>query len=214
MWWIGGSPCSGKSTIAATLSGRPRPGESTAAATLGGGGGGAGDGGPVYSCDDAFERHGGPTFDLVRAMSIGQRLAQPIEVQVEQQFRLYREQWPQILADLTAPSIVEGAALIPELLDSHGVPRDRAVFVVPTAEFQRRQYRRRSWVWTLLATTGDPEDAFDRWMRRDETFALLVADQARDAGYRVLTVDGTESAADLATAVSVLLAPERAPGPH
>ncbi|WP_433073314.1 hypothetical protein ACQP1P_25350 [Dactylosporangium sp. CA-052675] len=184
IWWIGGAPCSGKSTVAGLLAG---------ARDL-----------PLYSCDDAFERHGGPTFDRIRAMSVGDRLAQPVEVQVEDVFRLGREQFPAILAELPETGIAEGAALLPELLDAHGVPRDRAVFVVPAEEFQRRQYRRREWARELVAGTADPEGAFDRWMERDATFARLVADQARDLGYPVVTVDGSEGAEDIAAAVSVL----------
>src|SRR4051812_44033795 len=59
--WIGGSPCSGKSTVAAVIA--------------------AARGLPLYSCDDAFERHavvGGPTLRKVAGMTIGARLAQPV----------------------------------------------------------------------------------------------------------------------------------------
>jgi 2-phosphoglycerate kinase len=182
LWWIGGSPCSGKSTVAGIVS---------ASRNI-----------LLYSCDDAFERHAatiqptaGPTLKKVTAMSIEDRLAQPIGVQVGDVFRLYRE---------------EGAALLPELLASQNVPPERAVWVVPTEDFQRRQYRQRTWARNLLASAVDPERAFIRWMQRDAAFAQLIADQARELGYPVITVDGTAGATDIAAAVNDLLAPSLA----
>ncbi|MEU8662863.1 hypothetical protein [Actinoplanes philippinensis] len=55
LWWIGGSPCAGKSTVAGRIAGRR--------------------GVPVYSCDDAFDRHadGGPVLRKVTAMGVGER---------------------------------------------------------------------------------------------------------------------------------------------
>jgi len=190
--WIGGSPCSGKSTIAAQL-----------AATRGR---------PLYSCDDAFEGHAlaadlddGPTLKKVVALSVADRIAQPLDVQVADVIRLYHEQFPMILRDLgefqEAP-VVEGAALLPELLADLPIVTDRAVWLVPTADFQRRHYARRSWAWALLQETPDPAEAFERWMERDAVFAALVAEQARDLGYRVITVDGTRTWVEIAAEVA------------
>lgn len=200
VWWIGGSPCSGKSTVAGIVSALRNM--------------------LLYSCDDAFERHAatigtaaGPTLKKVTAMSIEDRLAQPVEVQVGDVLRLYREEFPLILQDLSdagAPVLVEGAALLPELLASQQVPPGRAVWVVPTEDFQHRQYRQRRWAHNLLAATPDPQRAFLRWMQRDAAFAQLVADQARELGYPVITVDGAAGAVDVAAAVDDLLAPSLA----
>lgn len=102
------------------------------------------------------------------------------------------------------------AALLPELLAGHNVPPDRAVWLVPTEDFQHRQYRQRTWAHNLLAGTLDPERTFTRWMQRDAAFAQIVADQAGELGYPVITVDGTAGATDIAAAVNDLLAPSLA----
>jgi 2-phosphoglycerate kinase len=185
--WIGGSPCSGKSTVAAMIAAARRV--------------------AVYSCDAAFDRHtltGGPTMRKVAALGIGDRLAQPIETQVDDVLALYREEFPQILQDLADrpdTPVVEGAALLPELLAARQVPPQEAVWIVPSEEFQRSHYRRRQWAWPLLAGLNDPEAAFDRWMRRDIRFAELVAEQAHDHGYRVIVTDGSVPAAGLAASL-------------
>ena len=196
--WIGGSPCSGKSTAAQTIA--------------------AVRGMRLYSCDDAFERHAaavsetrGPTLKKVTTMTIGERLAQPVDIQVEDAFRLYREEFPLVTRDLAAfgePVVVEGAALLPELLADRNVSRDRAVWVVPTEDFQQKHYRRREWAHQLLASTADPGRAFQRWMRRDAVFARDVAEQARALGYPVTTVDGSF---DVAAAVGRCLSPGAGP---
>jgi hypothetical protein len=169
----------------------------------------------VYSCDEAFPRHAatveaadGPTLKKVTAMSVGDRLAQPIEVQVDDVFRLYREEFPLImrdLADADGPIVVEGAALLPELVAGQRIPRDRALWIVPTEDFQHRHYRLRGWAHDLLAATADPDLAFRRWMRRDAAFARLVAGQARALGYPVITVDGTTGVDDVAAEITKLL---------
>ena len=194
--WIGGSPCSGKSTVAGIIA--------------------ASRGIPWYSCDDAFERHAatveppaGPTLAKVTAMAVGDRLAQPIGVQVDDVIRAYHEEFPLVVRDIRdvgGAVVAEGAALLPELLAALGVPPRRAAWIVPTEDFQRLHYRRRSWVHDLLAPVAGAEEAFDRWMSRDAAFARLIAAQARDLGYHVITVDGTATVAEIAAAVDGLLA--------
>ena len=189
--WVGGAPCAGKTTVATALAGLR--------------------GARLYSCDDAFDRHAaaigasaGPTLKKVTGMDIGARLAQPISTQVDDVFRLYREEFPLIVDDVAGIGgavVVEGAAVLPTALAAHRVPPDRAVWLVPTEDFQRRHYRRRPWVRELLADVADPAVAFDRWMRRDAAFARLVAGQARDLGYRVVTVDGTAAVEEVVEAV-------------
>lgn len=178
--WIGGSPCSGKTSVAAVLAGRY--------------------GLTPYTCDDAFDRHArqvpvasGPTLRKVTGMAVEQRLAQAIVVQVADVWRAYLEEFPLILAelaDLPGRVLVEGAAVLTALVHDLGVAPERAIWIVPTEQFQRERYAERAWSRELVAGAPDPSAAFRRWMRRDASFALEVAGQARAAGYRVLVVDG------------------------
>lgn len=194
--WIGGSPCSGKSTVAALLA----PGRR----------------GSVYSCDEAFDRHAaavsdaaGPTLKKVTAFGVAQRLAQPLQIQVTDLFRLAREEFPLILDDLgsmTGPVVAEGSALLPELLATQKVAPDRAVWMIPTREFQRYHYARRQWARALLAGLSDAQGALETWMERDGQFAADVDTQARDLGYRVWTIDGSCPAHELATQITAELA--------
>jgi len=193
--WLGGSPCSGKSTVAALLAYGRRA--------------------AVYSCDDAFDRHAGavsaaaaPTLKKVTRIGVAQRLAQPMQIQVADVFRLTREQFPLILDDLgsmSGPVVAEGSALLPELLASNAVGADRAVWMVPTPEFQRYHYAQRQWARRLLAGLPDALGAFEAWMQRDIQFAADVSAQARELGYRVWTIDGSCAADEIAAQITAKL---------
>ncbi len=193
VYWIGGSPCSGKSTIADRLAAKH--------------------GGRVYRCDEAYYRHLAsitpdehPVFSRLAHASCDDLWMRPTPQQVGDEIALYREEFPLILADLAAlPStqavIAEGAALLPELLDRLGVLPRRAVWIVPTERFQREHYARRAWRHDVLASCTDKERAWRNWMERDAGFARVVAREARQRGNRVLTVDGARSVDDTARAV-------------
>lgn len=182
-WWVGGSPCAGKTTTAARLAGEL--------------------GAHLYSCDAAFERHAGaatqtsgPTLVKVTSWSAQRRLAQPVKVQVADVLALCHEQWPSVLADVEAvpgPVVVEGAALLPDLVAALGVPAGRAVWMVAAEAFQREHYAQRVWALELARSTRDPGGSFERWMQRDARFAREVAQWARDLGYPVQVTDGSAS---------------------
>ncbi|MFN8444305.1 MAG: hypothetical protein U0175_26215 [Caldilineaceae bacterium] len=104
-----------------------------------------------------------------------------------------------------APLLVEGSALIPERLGEMGVPINQAIWLVPTAEFQRNYYSQRTWIKGILQQCDDPEQAFENWMERDSRFADWVAEQARKFGYPVIIVDGAESIEELTQRVAAHL---------
>lgn len=91
---------------------------------------------------------------------------------------------------------------MPELLAAIGIPADRAIWLVPTEQFQREHYTRREWARELLGGAPDAEDLFETWMRRDATVGRLIALQARDLGDQVITVDEGVAAEEVFTAVS------------
>lgn len=101
--------------------------------------------------------------------------------------------------------VIEGAALLPELLAALGVPTGRAVWVVPTGALQREHYTRRAWAGDLVERTIDPVAAFEQWMQRDARFAEMVTEQAHAVGYRVLVTDGTTSVTSAAATLTALL---------
>jgi hypothetical protein len=193
--WIGGTPCSGKTSIAKLL---------TDTYSL-----------QVYHCDEAFDVH----KLLMRAtrkmlsMSWDELWRQPVEILVADVFAIYREEFQLIMDDLQAlpqwpPILAEGMALLPDLV-APLLPNPRqAVWVIPTPEFQRERYALRgAWVQDILQQCADPEQAFRNWMERDSVCARIVADEALERGLPMIEVDGRQTIASVAATIEEQLRP-------
>ncbi len=142
--------------------------------------------------------HGLAAYTELIGLSVCERLSRPPRWQAERELAFYREQFDFLVAELAAlpgdrAVVVEGADLLPDLLHGNGVAMDRAVWMVPTAQFQLRHYALRDWVPAYLQDCADPEQAFRNWMHRDALFAGHVTELAAAVGGRVITVDGTRS---------------------
>jgi 2-phosphoglycerate kinase len=192
--WLGGSPCAGKSTVAALLARRF--------------------GLDLYRVDEAFERHAS-RLDAARqpalvrwcAASADERWLQPIDALLSEAIACYREHWRMVLEDVVArqetrPLLVEGTALLPAEVARVVPHRGRALWLVADPDFQRRHYRERAWAWGVVASSDDPERAFENWMERDVRFASWVAAEADALGQRWLTVDGGRTVDEVAAAVA------------
>jgi len=180
IYWLGGSPCSGKTSIARRL---------------------ARDHGlTLYLCDEAMARHmtqasapAQPTMARLREMTPDEIWLEPVEDQVRRVQRFFREEFPLILADianLPRPLLVEGAAAMPELVVPLLYDPAHAIWLVPTAEFQHEHYRQRPWVQEIIGATSDPAQAWANWMTRDAAFADRMAAQAATMTLTCLRVDG------------------------
>ncbi|ETT66154.1 hypothetical protein MHI43_19085 [Paenibacillus sp. FSL H8-0457] len=185
VYWIGGSPCSGKSTIAEKLA-------KDYSCTY-------------YQCDLFNEKHVSichpsehPTMSRLKDMSWNALWSRPVEQQVEEELEFYREEFGMIMDDVsalpdTSPIIVEGAALLPEKVE-HLVPSPHhAIWIVPVPAFQKEHYAKREWIHEILVSCDDPGAAFRNWMDRDIGFARYVAKDALDRGFKVMFVDGSRS---------------------
>jgi len=185
VYWIGGSPCAGKSTAAAAISARY--------------------GMTSYTCDDAFEIHEQlvdparyPVLHRLSGLSWNALWMRPVEQQIREEIALYREEMDLILDDLAKlpddrPILAEGTAFMPAFLESLDIPYRRAIWLVPAPEFQRTHYARREWVEGILAQCDDPDQAWHNWMEREIGYAARVTDEARTLGRKLITVDGSQS---------------------
>ena len=147
--WLGGSPCSGKSTVADRISRRF--------------------GFQVYDCDEAWLRHGeavAPTshptlYRLAHANADEIWLRRPVDQQAREAIASYRELFAFVLREVSempeATTIIAvGAGLLPELVVATGISLDRAVWLVPTEGVQRHHYAEREWRLSILKNTSDP----------------------------------------------------------
>jgi 2-phosphoglycerate kinase len=187
-YWLGGSPCAGKSSVADRLAERY--------------------GLTVYRCDEAYFRHvqvcnpvDHPTLHAITGMSWDEIWMRPVDVQVAAEFAAYREEFAMILHDLRGlprdrPILVEGCALLPELVAPLSRSQ-RALWFVPTPAFQRHHYSQRGFIEEILSQCRDPQQAWDNWMSRDEQFGRQVAADARQYSFTVELVDGRRSIEEL-----------------
>lgn len=207
-WWLGGSACAGKTSVARLLAERH--------------------GFTVYSLDDEFPRHRArasailhPGFCALMDLPPEELWARPAAEQAQALLAFHRDQLAlalEDLGDLTAlghPVLAEGVGILPELLP----PGARAAFLIADPLWRRAAYPRRGeWVRDLLARHPDPDAAFERWMERDDRVALHVAREAERRGFPCLVIgggggDGGRSLAEIAAATESLLRMGEEPPP-
>lgn len=183
IYYIGGSPCSGKSTIAQMIS------EENDLYYF-----------KVDNYLDDYIRRGNasnkPFSSKVLKLSADETWLRDPMIQNTEELEIYREIFDYIIEDLSkieAPNgiITEGAAFLPELMREIGVNSNSYICIIPTKDFQYHHYKLRPWVPEILKDCTDKKQAFENWMERDALFAIMVKEEADKLGYRVLTTDGT-----------------------
>ena len=194
LFWLGGSPCSGKSSISEILAGRFDL--------------------DVYYVDEVFETHqqnlnpaDQPALTKWLASSWNERWMQPVDSLVKDAIACYREQLALILDDIAArPAgkslLVEGTALLPREIANTLKQRSHAIWIVPTASFQRKHYYRRGWVRRVIEKCDEPEVAFQNWMERDIRFAEWITAEVSALNLELLKVDGSRTIAENAEEVA------------
>jgi hypothetical protein len=195
IYWLGGSPCAGKSSMADMLAEQYRL--------------------QIYRCDDFFEVHTKrarpdqqPTLYQLRRMTWDEIWLQPVAVLLRRAIEAYQEEFGMILDDLLAwpkspPLLVEGTALLPDYVnDILSLPR-RSIWVVPTEAFQQAYYPKRgAWVEEVLNQCTDPNRAFQNWMDRDVAYAKWVEKRVTDLGLFCIRVDGSRTIAQNAAVIA------------
>lgn len=180
---LGGSPCSGKSTIAEMLVAKYQF--------------------QYYKADDHDPEHmqrshpdQQPVMFKISKMSWEEVWSRSPSELLKDELAYYHERFPFILEDLSElelekPVILEGAAFLPDLVHRYPVDHRNAVFMVPTVDFQLYHYQQRPWIKEILKECRDPQQAFDNWMQRDALFAREVIRQADEHGFHAIVVDGS-----------------------
>ncbi len=192
IYYIGGSPCSGKSTVAELLAAKYHL--------------------YYFNVDDFLDKY--TQMGAARGCEICKKqtcmraeeiwMRAPL-VQCSEEIAYYKEIFSFIREDLgklKADNVItEGAAYLPELMKQFHISKDRYVSVTPSKEFQVSHYSKREWVPSVLSGCTDQEKAFSNWMDRDVLFALEVQKQCREENYCSIVNDGTLELAQLASNV-------------
>lgn len=178
IYYIGGSPCSGKSTVAEHLS---REYDMY-----------------YFKVDDYLnsylEKAANDGFKLAKkfaAMNCDQMWLRKPEVMLDDEIEYYTGIFKYVLEDLNKietkkPIITEAAAFMPNLVKSIEIPNNRYICIIPDAGFQNSKYIERPWIEYILAESNNRNLAFYNWMKRDELFALHVQEEAIKLGYKTI----------------------------
>lgn len=180
IYFIGGSPCSGKSSVAEALAARY--------------------GLAYFKVDDHLDDFtargaaaGLPVCRRILHMSAEETWMRPPQLQCKEELDYYREIFPFVmekLAEMNTPRIItEGAAFLPCLLTDAA----HYIAITPSREFQLSRYRERPWVPHVLEGCSDKAAAFANWMERDVLFAEDIRRQCRQLGLPHLLTDGSVS---------------------
>lgn len=184
-YFIGGSPCSGKSLIAESLAIKHDL--------------------MYYKVDDYEQKHirmstqdRHPIMFKWSQMCWDEIWMRPVMDQVEEEFLFYQERFSMILDELNdfplgSRVILESAALLPQLLHVLPISKERILYMIPSKEFQIKNYSKRPFIKPILDQCANPEQAFTNWMERDHVFGEKVRAQAQELGFRTIYVDGTRS---------------------
>ena len=196
LYMIGGSPCSGKSTLASLLA---RKYDSL-----------------HIKLDDLVDEMMSQASVDSRPICLLRQDRNPEQIwmrnpeeMADEEWRFYEEIFPYVksclIKDQDKALLVEGAGLLPHLIKSLEEPAVSYLCLTPTADFQKKHYKQREWVPYVLEGTSNPEQAFENWMQRDILFAQMVRKEAQKLGYPSLMTDGSRSEKETAEKIARLL---------
>ena len=184
LYMIGGSPCSGKSTIASLLARQYQLRHIKLDDLLN----------EMISQANADSQ---PICLLRKDRSPEQIWMRNPEEMADEEWHFYEEIFPYVKSYLiknqNRPLLVEGAGLLPHLVKELEYPASSYLCWTPTTDFQKKHYRQREWVPYVLEGTTNPNKAFENWMQRDILFAQMVRKEAMELGYSSLLIDGSQS---------------------
>lgn len=193
IYFIGGSPCSGKSTVTEHI---VKHFNFT-----------------YYKIDDYLEtyiRRGAydkkPICFKQQQMSSDEIWMRSPLIQAEEEWQFYDEIFEYVMEDIQnlskdKPIIAEGAAFKPDLMKQLGVLKENYICMIPSRDFQIEKYRQRDWIGYVIGECTDSKKAFENWMERDSLFAQKVQTNCNILGYTCLVNDGTKAIAELEATV-------------
>jgi hypothetical protein len=179
IFFLGGSPCSGKSTIAERIS--------------------KDYGAYYFKVDDFLDEFISKAAEqgLEACKKSGEMtqdetwLREPL-IQCREEVAIYDEITSfvfEYLGKLDADFIItEGAVYMPKVMKSHTL--EQYITIIPTPDFQISHYKERDWVPYVLQGCSDKEQAFTNWMDRDILFARQVKRECEQNGIPCIVNDG------------------------
>ena len=193
-YYIGGSPCAGKSTVAEILSKKYNL--------------------YYFKVDDFLDGYtklgalkGCPICKKTIELNAEQTWMREPSLLCKEEFEWYKEVFEYVIDDLKQIRckngiITEGAAYVPTLIKQIGVVRNRYISLTPTPEFQVFHFRKREFVPYILEGCKNMEKAFSNWMDRDILFAKEVQKQCLEENYLSVINDGNVKIDNLVDIVS------------
>lgn len=184
--FLGGSPCSGKSTIAERISKEY--------------------GVYYFKVDDFLDKFigmaaekGYPICRKSVTMTIDEIWMREPLIQCEEEFLIYSEIAELVfehLEKLVADFVVtEGAAYTPKVMKK--VRTKEYISIIPTPDFQISHYKEREWVSYVLEGCSNKQQAFDNWMKRDILFAQQVKAECEEDSIPYIINDGSRTKNEL-----------------
>ncbi len=180
--FIGGSPCSGKSTVAERISKEY--------------------GACYFKIDDYLDefvnvaaQKGYPACKNCVTMTPDEIWMREPSIQCKEEFLIYDEISESVFEHLNKVDadfiVTEGAGYTPNVMMKYG--RKEYISIVPTPDFQISHYKQREWVSYILKDCSDPQQAFHNWMERDILFAKQVKSECEKNAVPCIVNDGCRS---------------------
>lgn len=202
--WIGGPPCSGKTSVAWLVAGRhDLRGYNSDLHTW-------------DHHDKAVERGYADATFWQSASPDEIWLAEPAAI-IQHTLEANAERCQLMVEDIealpTSPLIIaEGTPLFPWLIANRIAARDNAVWLIPTPAFQRARLLERPQI--TFQRTSDPSRALENRIQREIAVSKLIERDARKRGFHIVHVDGSRTVDMVAGAVEELFAATIEAGPR
>lgn len=194
IYYIGGSPCSGKSIVAEHLVNKYNL--------------------YYFKVEDHLEEYTKKGVNKNLPFCLKQGKTNQKEtwmkdrvLQAKEEMLFYKEIFPFILEDLSKIEtdqdiVAEGTAFLPELIKQHKISRKKYLSITPCREFQTNHVRSRNWFDSSVDARSKDDGTLDKWLDRDCYFANEVNLACKKTGYKSIMNDSEKTMEELIDIVS------------